>query len=244
MATAAHMEMEAIVLAGGLGTRLRSVVSDLPKPMAPINGKPFLAILLETLSHAGFTAATLAVGYRSEAIRAYFGNSYRSLRLSYSVETEPLGTGGALRQALAQTTASQVFVVNGDTYLELDYQAMLAAHLEADVALSVAVRAVPDASRYGALEIKQHRIQGFFEKGRSGSGLINGGVYLLSRALFERYPLATVFSFETDLLMPHVREIKPLAFETAGLFIDIGVPEDYLHAQELLLSLSEPSDQL
>ncbi len=244
MTVAENPGMEAIILAGGLGTRLKSVVADLPKPMAPINGRPFLAILLDTLSDAGFTAVTLAVGYRSEAIRDCFGDRYRSLRLSYSVETEPLGTGGAMRQALARTTAPHVFVVNGDTYLQLDYQAMLAAHLDADASLTVAVCSVPDAGRYGALEIERKHIQGVFEKGRSGPGVINGGVYLLSRDLFECYSLSSIFSFETDLLMPHVSELRPLAFETTGVFIDIGVPEDYSRAQGVLSSLSEQSGRL
>jgi len=235
--------MEAIVLAGGLGTRLSSVVPDLPKPMAPIGGRPFLAILLDELIAAGFTTVILAVGYRHEAIRDYFGDTYKSLSLAYSIEQKPMGTGGAISLALKQTTDPQIFVVNGDTYLELDYKAMLAAHLKEKALLTVAVQTVPDANRYGALDIEQGHIRGFFEKGRSGPGVINGGVYLLSRALFDGYSLPPVFSFETDLLMPHVREIRPLAFLAAGTFIDIGVPEDYAQAQDLLAEHSFQAGQ-
>ncbi len=234
--------MKAIILAGGLGTRLSSVVSDLPKPMAPIGGRPFLAILLDELIAAGFTATTLAVGHRHEAIRDYFGNDYRSLRLGYSVETAPLGTGGAIRLALEKIAVPQVFVINGDTYLGLDYKAMLAAHLKKNSTLTMAVRKVPDVSRYGALDVDQNHIRGFFEKGHSGPGVINGGVYLLSRDLFEGYTLPHVFSFETDLLMPYVKEISPLAFTAVSTFIDIGVPEDYARAQKLLVPLSEKLD--
>ena len=118
--------MQAIILAGGLGTRLRSVVPDLPKPMAPVAGRPFLAWVLDRLVDAGFESAVLAVGYRHEIIRAHFGEDYRGMALRYSVETTPLGTGGAMRLAADHVTALPVFVLNGDTYLELDYRAMLA----------------------------------------------------------------------------------------------------------------------
>jgi D-glycero-alpha-D-manno-heptose 1-phosphate guanylyltransferase len=234
-------QMQAIVLAGGLGTRLRGVLPELPKPMAPIKGRPFLAFLLDGLVVAGFDSATLAVGYRHERIRQHFGEHYRNLALRYSMEEEPLGTGGAIRLALGQTTAPQVFVLNGDTYLELDYQAMLAAHMQARAAITLAVRQVPDAGRYGALDILDNRIQGFFEKGRYGPGVINAGVYLLSRDLFDRYDLRPAFSFETDLLVPHASKLKPLAFEVDNLFIDIGIPEDYRRAQSLLSAGSEGS---
>ena len=226
--------MEAIVLAGGLGTRLRSIVSDLPKAMAPVAGKPFLAYLLDTLIAAGFDSAILAVGYKGEQIRKHFGERYRSLPLRYSVETEPLGTGGAIKLAMGQVSATSVFVLNGDTYLELDYAAMMAAHDEADAILTIAVHAVPDASRYGALDIDGGRIRGFFEKGHPGPRSINAGAYLFSRKLLNRYSLPRAFSFETDFLVPHVKELKPLAFQTHGVFIDIGVPEDYAGAQKIL----------
>jgi D-glycero-alpha-D-manno-heptose 1-phosphate guanylyltransferase len=228
--------MEVIILAGGFGTRLQGVVPDLPKPMATIRGRPFLAILLDDLITAGFTSAILAVGYRYEVIRDYFGENYNSLSLAYSIEREPLGTGGAIALALKQIAGSQCFVVNGDTYLELDYKAMLASHLEAKSILTLAVLEVPDANRYGAIDIEENRIRFFFEKGRAGPGIINGGVYLLSPDLFSSYNFPASFSFETDLLMPHVHELRPLAFLTTGLFIDIGVPEDYNRAQNLFTS--------
>ncbi len=226
--------MEAIVLAGGLGTRLRAVVADLPKPMAPVAGRPFLAILLDQLSEAGFARVVLSVGYRHEAIVDYFGENYRGLKLKYAVETEPLGTGGAMRLALQQTSAPEVFVINGDTFLQLDYAAMLGAHRSESAQLTLAAQQVPDTSRYGALDIESGRIRGFLEKGGSGPGMINGGTYLLDPALLSNSDLPPAFSFETDLLMPRIGEIAPLAFFTDGLFIDIGVPEDYARAQQLL----------
>jgi D-glycero-alpha-D-manno-heptose 1-phosphate guanylyltransferase len=227
---------QAIVLAGGLGTRLRSVVPDMPKPMAPVAGRPFLGWILDQLSEAGFERAVLAVGYKFEAIRKHFGDRYRGLALRYSVEETPLGTGGAIRLALDHITSSPVFVLNGDTYLDLDYPAMLANHLRTQATLSVAVCHVQDVSRYGTLDIDGGAIANFREKGGSGPGYINAGTYLLSAGLFEGIPAGEAFSFEQQLLAPRVREIQPRAYLSDGLFIDIGVPDDYGRAQQLFAS--------
>lgn len=224
---------QAIILAGGLGTRLRSVVPDLPKPMAPVAGRPFLGHVLDALVEAGFVAAVLAVGYRFGAIRDHFGTAYRGMRLDYSVEASPLGTGGAIRLAADLTTADPVFVLNGDTYLELDYRSMFAAHRASGARLSVAVCEVPDVGRYGSLEVEAGRIRGFREKGCSGPGLINAGTYLVSAEVIARIPTGRVHSFEQELLMPQVAELRPLAYVTQGRFIDIGVPEDFERAQGL-----------
>jgi D-glycero-alpha-D-manno-heptose 1-phosphate guanylyltransferase len=226
--------MQAIVLAGGLGTRLRGVVPALPKPMAPVQGRPFLALILDRLVSAGFEAVVLAVGYRSEVIRSYFGERYRGLALRYSVESEPLGTGGAIRLACPLTSVPDVFVVNGDTFLDLDYRAMLDAHRRAEALLSIAVCSVPDAGRYGALELHGERVRGFCEKGRSGPGWINAGVYILAQPIRAYFPRQAAFSFEQDLLVPQVGVLQPLAYAAEGLFIDIGIPEDYARAQTLL----------
>jgi D-glycero-alpha-D-manno-heptose 1-phosphate guanylyltransferase len=228
--------VEAVILAGGFGTRLRNIIVDLPKPMAPINDRPFLACLLDKLEKAGFETVTLAVGYMSEHIKEYFGDQHGSLHLRYSRETEPLGTGGAIKLALEQARSPQVFILNGDTYLEADYAAMLSAHLEAESTLTVAVHRVADTARYGALQIEANHISGFEEKGVSGPGMINAGVYLLQRQLFDRYSLPERFSFENEFLMRHLHELKPLCFETKGIFIDIGIPEDYKLAIKVLAS--------
>ncbi len=225
--------MEAIVLAGGLGTRLRGVVDDVPKPMAPVLGRPFLAYILDQLVDSGFHAVILAAGYRHEVIRSYFGDEYRGLALVWSVESKPLGTGGALQLACDQAHSGDVFVLNGDTYLELDYRAMLKAHVRAGAQLSVVVCQMPDVARYGALEVSEGIVRGFREKGQSGPGWINGGTYVLGPALHDRLPKRRAFSFEQELLAPEVQSIRPLAFLTTGLFIDIGIPEDYARAQEL-----------
>ena len=218
---------------GGLGTRLRGIVDDVPKPMAPVQGRPFLAFVLDQLIDGGFDFAVLAAGYRHEAIRSYFGEEYRGLALAYSVESEPLGTGGAMRLACDQARAREVFVLNGDTYLELDYRAMMDAHARAGAQLSLAVCEVPDVARYGALEISDGIVQGFREKGQTGPGWINGGTYVLGVELRDRLPKCCAFSFEQEVLVPQVQVIRPLAFPASGLFIDIGVPEDYERAQEI-----------
>jgi D-glycero-alpha-D-manno-heptose 1-phosphate guanylyltransferase len=225
---------QAIILAGGLGTRLRSTIGDTPKVMAPVAGRPFLEHVLADLDAHGFRRAVLAVGFRREVVVGHFGASFRGLSLSYSEEEQPLGTGGAVRRALALTDGGPCFVLNGDTWLELDHAGMLRAHLERRARLSIAVRMVPDVARYGALELAGERIVRFHEKGRSGPGAINGGAYLLDRALLEPYDLPEAFSLETDFFVPHVASLAPLAFVTGGRFIDIGVPEDYRRAQEML----------
>jgi len=226
--------MEAIVLAGGLGTRLRTVVADVPKPMAPVQGRPFVSFMLDRLVDAGFERAVFAVGYRHEALRAHFGADYRGLPLIYSVEAAPLGTGGAIRLALQHLEGEQVFVLNGDTYVELDFHAMRRAHESVAATLTIAVRHVDDASRYGALELADGRVRGFAEKGRSGPGWINAGAYVLGQKLSELFPPHPAFSFENDVLARHVDSVRPAAFRVRGAFIDIGTPEDYGRAERLL----------
>jgi D-glycero-alpha-D-manno-heptose 1-phosphate guanylyltransferase len=229
-----HLDLQAIVLAGGLGTRLRSVVPDLPKPMASVGERPFLAYVLDQLAEAGFASIVLAVGFRHEPIREYFGASYRGVAVSYSVETEPLGTGGAIRLASGKVRAGDVFVLNGDTYLGLDYRAMLDAHRKSRALLSIAVCEVADVARFGALVVERGIVRGFREKGRSGAGWINAGTYVLGEEVRARLPRQGAFSFEQQVLMRRVEELRPLAFPTSGPFIDIGVPEDYARAAGLL----------
>ena len=231
--------MEAIVLAGGLGTRLRGVVGDVPKPMAPVQGRPFLAFLLDQLVGAGFNRTIIAAGYRYEAIRSYFGEDYRGLALSYSVEREPLGTGGAIRLACAQTSARDIFVLNGDTYAELDFNAMLEAHQHGGAQLTMAVCQMPDVSRYGALVVSDGLVRGICEKGQSGPGCINAGVYILGSELAARLPQGA-FSFEQDVLTAEMKSIQPRAFPVMGLFVDIGVPDDYTRAQQLFSQRFSP----
>ena len=229
------MVTEAIVLAGGLGTRLRSAVSDLPKAMAPVAGEPFLAYLLRHLERNGIRRVVLAVGYRHDAIQDYFGSAYGTLGLEYSVERELLGTGGGLRQALLHVLGSHAFVVNGDTFLRLDYGPM-AAILEGpdDIDMLVALRSVSDAGRYGRVNVSDGRIQGFTAGGAEGPGLINAGCYLVRKDIFHRHPMPPKFSLEKDFLEARVAELRPVAFPCDVPFIDIGVPQAFQDAQTLI----------
>jgi D-glycero-alpha-D-manno-heptose 1-phosphate guanylyltransferase len=223
--------MQAVILAGGLGTRLRSVVSAVPKPLAPIGGRPFLAILLERLERQGIDEAVLAVGYKGGAIEAALGSRHGGVGLHYVHEDEPLGTGGALARALVRIERFPVLALNGDTLLELDLAAMLAAHRGAGARLTMAVRRTEDAGRYGRVIIDQGRVVGFAPGEAGRPGMINAGVYLFAENLFAGAGLPARFSFERDFLEPQASVLRPLAFEAAGYFIDIGVPEDYARAE-------------
>jgi D-glycero-alpha-D-manno-heptose 1-phosphate guanylyltransferase len=225
--------MEAIVLAGGFGTRLRPIVEGLPKPLAPVAGRPFLAILLEYLSRQGFTSVVLSVGYKHELVQSAFGNAFAGISIRYAVEDEPLGTGGAIRLAARQCSGSEVFVLNGDSYVELEFGAMRAAHRALHSRLSVCTVRVVDVERYGTVLVSGDRIAGFAANGKTGPGQINAGVYLLAGDLLEDMGLPEAFSFERDVLAARLDELRPMAFPTSGMFIDIGVPADYARAQRL-----------
>lgn len=224
--------MEAIILAGGLGTRLQATVPNVPKPLAPIGGRPFLSLLLDYLDKQGFRRICLSVGYRREMIINTLGSCHGAIELHYAAEEAPLGTGGALRKALVEATDSPVFVLNGDTFFALDYRAMLAQHLETGAQLSIALRNSPDTTRYGRVEVDENRIVSFREKGEAGSGWINGGIYLLNKNLFAGYELPEVFSFELDFMQQYRERLAPHAFFSDAYFIDIGIEDDYRRAQK------------
>lgn len=228
--------MEAIVLAGGFGTRLRQVVADVPKPMAPIAGRPFLEILLGSLARKGFARVVLSLGFMAEKISDHFGTRFAGVDIAYVVEDTPLGTGGAIRLALEACTQNHVFVFNGDTYLDLEVQS-LEQQWQAKRHQVVVGRHVPDTSRYGRLVVDDGRITGFAEKGIAGPGLINAGCYVLATDALARFSLNQPFSIETDYLVPEVISATVDVFVTEGMFIDIGIPEDYARAQTLLVDL-------
>lgn len=225
--------MEAIVLAGGFGTRLAHIVSDVPKPMAPVCGRPFLRFILDDLQQKGVERVILAVGYKQDVIRDYFGAQYRGMEIRYSSEDEPLFTGGAIKKALRLCREERVWVINGDTYFDVDLTAMA----KQEAALVVAVKRLTDFSRYGTVAVDGGRIVGFREKQPCKEGLINGGIYLISRTLLETVP-ETKFSFEQEVLESKYDQLTMLAYESNGYFIDIGIPEDYALAQETLKPLT------
>ncbi len=225
--------MEAVVLAGGFGTRLRKLVTNLPKPMAPIGNKPFLQILLESLFSKGFKRIILSLGFMSEKISDYFGERYLGMELVYVVEEVPLGTGGAVRLALSECKDDHAFIFNGDTYIDLEVEEVEKLWLEKRQPIIVG-RQVPDVGRYGKLLVEEGILKAFSEKGAFGFGLINAGCYVLARNQLDCFPLNHNFSLESNYLNNIVTELPIAVFITKGLFVDIGVPEDYVLAQNLL----------
>lgn len=229
--------MQAIILAGGFGTRLQSVVKDVPKPMADINGAPFLFYLLTHLKKFGVTDVVLSVGYLQEKIIQYFGDSFLSIKISYAREEKPLGTGGAILNSLKFIDQNKpVVVINGDTFLQVDYQKLFADHKSK---LTLVLRKMEDCSRYGRVVFDENFvIKSFAEKSaKKESGFINGGIYVLDPKVFAEFLLPENFSFETDFLMQHLQDIKPQAFTVDEYFIDIGIPDDYMSAQKELPKL-------
>ena len=220
--------MRAIVLAGGLGTRLAPVTGEIPKPLVLVGSRPFLEYLLDYLIEQGVEGVILAVSYKWEAIRDHFGYTYRSMYLDYSVENEPLGTGGAIRKALHVLQEDEVVVLNGDTLFPVDLDSLSNTHRNGKAWLSIAVKKLTDCARFGRVEVKSSGvITRFMEKSTGGPGWINGGVYMLNRRLFTEFPMPARFSFEKDLVERNVERIHPMAFFSNTYFIDIGVPEDY-----------------
>lgn len=221
---------EAIILAGGFGTRLKEMVKEIPKPMAPIGDRPFLEYLLEYLAGFGITHVVLSVGYKWEAIREYFGDRYKSVKLSYAVEKEPLGTGGGIRAAMGHLEGLHTFILNGDTFFQAELGNLAEFYFAHRADLSMTVKRMQDFSRYGTVELDVCKVKGFAEKRPVRSGYINGGVYITSKHLFDPFNLPEKFSFEEDLLTRHLDDLKICAMNSSGYFIDIGVPEDYERA--------------
>jgi D-glycero-alpha-D-manno-heptose 1-phosphate guanylyltransferase len=222
--------MEAIILAGGFGTRLHQRVPNVPKPMARVAGRPLLEILLSLFARKGFRRVVLSLGYMSEQVVEHFGNRFSGIELVYEIEETPLGTGGAIRQALERCSTDHVFVFNGDTFLDVEapeVEGLWRAHrLPVIVAVDVL-----DSARYGRLGVAHGRVSSFLEEGLSGPGLINAGCYVFPKTLLNEFPVGTAFSLEKDFLAKAVTQQRFDVFVTKGRFIDIGIPEDYQRAQ-------------
>lgn len=227
--------MQAIILAGGLGSRLKSVVSNVPKPMAPINDKPFLDYLLQYLMKQGITKVVLSLHHQYEIIQAHYKEGFSGLDLSSVVETQLLGTGGAIKFAMQLLDSSQpFFVINGDTFVELDYRAMYQKHLETSAKLTLSLHEILDCSRYGTVHIEGDHVVGFVEKKSNAKGFINAGVYVVSHECFKNDEMPAIFSLEKDFLNQHVTSLRPRFVMTNGYFIDIGIPSDYERANREL----------
>lgn len=234
------MKYDVIILAGGLGTRLRSVVADLPKPMAPVNGRPFLHYILESLDIDMVNSIILSVGYKHEVIKEEFGESYKEIPVQYAVENEPLGTGGGIKLALSLSATQHVLILNGDTFFKVDIKGMFEQHSQHNALLTVALKDMKDPYRYGAVETEGFKVTAFKEKDESlQRANINGGVYFVNRSILELFPAQAKSSFESDILEKYVNKAQFEAYISDATFIDIGVPEDFAKAQWLFKSRNE-----
>lgn len=227
---------EAMVLAGGLGTRLREAVPELPKCMAPVNGKPFVAYVIRYLLQQGITHFIFSLGYKSEAFIGFLSEELPAGSYDIVVEEEPLGTGGAIQYAAQKAKQDDFVVVNGDSLFQTNIPAQAAFHFVHKSCCTLALKAMQNVSRYGSVEladngsITRFREKQFFEK-----GLINGGVYLINKPCLVSKQLPQKFSFETDFLQRFYTDGNIYGIEQEGYFIDIGIPEDYQRAQTELL---------
>jgi D-glycero-alpha-D-manno-heptose 1-phosphate guanylyltransferase len=226
------MTGEAIILAGGFGTRLKEVMPDGPKSMAPVNGRPFLEYLLDYLERWGLHRVILSVGYQQDKIRQHFGESYKSLELAYAIEEEPLGTGGAILNALPLVKGFSTFIFNGDTYFDVNLQRLDDFRRIKEADMCIAIRFEIDPARYGLLEFdNNNRITRFFEKSDGiEEGYINGGVYVLRKDYLLRFGLPQKFSFEKDFLQKYYLTEEIYGMRCFSYFRDIGVPHDYKKA--------------
>lgn len=221
------------VLAGGLGTRLRSAVADRPKVLASVLGRPFLSHLLDPLARVGIREVVLLTGHRADQVRDILGEEYSGIRLIHSAEPMPLGTGGAIRHALPSLVSETILLFNGDSFCDVDLRAFHHFHQTLKSGVSMVLARVSDASRYGSVRITpEGRVIRFEEKSsQAGPGWINAGVYLLRRDLLEDLPTGQAISLERDLLPNWVEEGRVHGFRGAGRFLDIGTPESYAEAE-------------
>lgn len=229
------MLKEAIILAGGFGTRLQKVVNDVPKPMAPVNRIPFLNYVFDYLRFYKIQHVVLSTGYLSEKIVEYYKDEFKGIKISYAKEETPLGTGGGIRNAMTKCTTDDVLVLNGDSFFDVDVKSHYRNHIFKQADCTLALRKVDNAARYGTIQLgRLNKIAAFKEKDNvEKEGLINGGVYILNRAIYlNKTEVDTAFSIEKDFYEKRLKELHIFGFEYNGYFIDIGIPEDYKKAQD------------
>ncbi len=226
--------LKLLLLAGGLGTRLRSEIPDLPKVLAPINGTPFLHYIIESYQKQGVVDMVFLLGYKSEMIIEYLEKSFPQLKKHYIIEKEQLGTGGAILQGILQSDGDNFIITNGDTFFDVDLKNMIEHHNEAEC--SIALKPMINFDRYGSVALDvNNNITEFNEKKFCDKGFINGGVYILNKQAFLRHSFPNIFSFENEYLANKALDKTLKGFISDGYFIDIGIPEDYSRAQKELL---------
>lgn len=229
------MITEAIVLAGGLGTRLRDAVPDLPKCLAPINNEPFLYYLISYFKNQGISRFIFSLGYKHELIEEMLLKDFPELDYEIVVEEEPLGTGGAVVLAMNKSIEEDVLILNGDTFYTIDLDTFSDAHYNLEGECTLALKPMQDFNRYGLVEIdEKNRVISFQEKMHYDNGLINGGVYAVHVPSFQNHEFVSKFSFEKDYLENHFVHGRIMGVIQDSYFIDIGIPEDLQKAQEEL----------
>jgi D-glycero-alpha-D-manno-heptose 1-phosphate guanylyltransferase len=232
-------EIPAVLLVGGMGTRLRSVLPSTPKPLARVGNLPFLQLLVRQLRSQGIRRIVMCTGHLAEQIEEEFGDGHKwDLEIDYSKELKPLGTAGAVKLAERYLqNVSEFLVMNGDSFLELDFREFVRFHRQRGGLIGMAVRKVSDAARYGSVQLDaNHRVLGFSEKtSDSVPGVVNGGVYVFNPAILQEIPAGPA-SLERDIF-PRALDRGVYAFDQQGMFIDIGTPEDYARAQALAENL-------
>jgi D-glycero-alpha-D-manno-heptose 1-phosphate guanylyltransferase len=236
------MHRDCIILAGGMGTRLQSVVNDKPKCLAEVNGKPFLYYICQHLSKYHFCKVIFSVGYKKEMVIDYVMSNRDEFKFAFDFaeEDEPLGTGGAILNALQYSDTQDFFVINGDTFFDVNYDEMSFWQENKMADCTLALKPMQNADRYGLVNMNdESQIIGFEEKKPGSSGLINGGVYCIFRNSFLNIPFPQKFSFEKDYLEKMINERDMIGYVSDNYFIDIGIPEDYARAQTEIPALFE-----
>lgn len=234
----------AIILAGGFGTRLRQAVPDVPKPMAPIHGMPFLCYLLEELYTQGISRVVLSTGYLADRVESHFGAQYKLMEILYSREDRPLGTGGAVKLAIERFNLQGLIVVlNGDTYFPISLASLASRLLATPYAqFAIALKSISPADRYGTVEIDSNGlVTRFTEKGAKHAGLINGGAYVFRAEVFEYLPSIIPMQLESDIFEPLASKGLLIGSTFDAPFIDIGIPEDYDQAPRVIPRISPES---
>ena len=222
-----------VILAGGLGTRLRSVVGDCPKILALVNNRPFLSYLLDQLLCNDFSHVILCTGHGAGQVSAAFGNVYKGLTIEYSLEAKPLGTGGALRNAIPRIKTNNILVMNGDSYINVDLKTYIEWHFQNQIDVSLLLTQVSNTSYYGSVYVdKNGLVKQFVEKNEATTlGWINAGVYILNKSLISQIPAGESFSLEHDFF-PKLVGKGLHGFQCNDSFIDIGTPESYDKADQ------------
>ncbi|WP_029904124.1 nucleotidyltransferase family protein [Prevotella sp. 10(H)] len=224
---------ECVILAGGFGTRLQTVVKDVPKCMAEVAGRPFLSYLFDYAVEQEFDHIILSLGYKSDVVIQWLDNQNAPFKISYVVEEYPLGTGGAIKLAFEEVTGKDAFVINGDTFFDIDSNSLMEFHKSKNADISLALKPMADFDRYGSVDLdKCGRIMHFNEKQYQKEGLINGGVYIISKDIFSKLNLPEKFSFEKDVMESHIEDINIYGCIQDNYFIDIGIPSDFEKANK------------